>query len=110
MGFWQDIVKRLAHLVHGRTTAQRKYSEFNIGVWRIVLAHGSPFTLPGIDYHQDIMTIIPLLCRACGDLYSISPAMFLFTVFAHFCHAVQDSLSLYFASQLLFHVRYAILA
>jgi len=107
---WQDIVQNLAHLVYGRpTSAKRKYSEFTLGVWRVVLAHGSFFNLPGIKYHQDIMNIIPLLRRACGDLYAISPPMFLFMVLAHFWYAVEGTLSLYFSSQLLFHVSHIVL-
>ena len=102
---WQDIVQNLAHLVYGKpTSAKRKYSEFNLGVWRVVLAHESLVDLPGIKYHEDIMNIIPLLRRACGDLYAISPPMFLFMILAHFWYAVEDALSLYFSSQLLFHV------
>jgi len=105
MTLWQVIVKNLACLVYGRpTSAKRKYSEFNLGVWRVVLAQDPFFSLPGVKYHQDIMNIIPLLSRGCGDLYAISPPMFLFTIFAHFWYAAEETLTLYFSSQLLFHV------
>ena len=108
---WQDIVQNLAHLpVYGQSTsAKTKYSEFNLGVWRVVLAHGSFFSLPGIDYRRDIMNTIQLLHRICGDLYAISPPMFLFMILAHFWYAVEDTLSLYFSSQLLFHVSHIVL-
>ena len=104
MNLWQDIAKNLARLVHARSTsAKKKYSEINLGVWRIHLARESLFKLPGIS-PQGVTNTIPLLRRACVDLYTISPPMFVFMVLAHFWYAVQDSLSLYFSSQLLFHV------
>ena len=105
MNIWHDIAKNLARLFYARSTSAKKnYLIINLGVWRIHLARRSLFKLPGIEYYQSITNTVPLLRRACVDLYMISPPMFVFMILAHFWCAVQDSLSLYFSSQLLFHV------
>ncbi|KIO04302.1 hypothetical protein M404DRAFT_558326 [Pisolithus tinctorius Marx 270] len=84
-----------------------KYTEIRLGVWRVIIANESlsSVRLPGLRFYHDIANVIPLVRRACGDLYAISPSMLLFLILATLWCAVEDTLSLYFSSRLLSYVR-----
>ncbi|KAI6115405.1 P-loop containing nucleoside triphosphate hydrolase protein [Pisolithus croceorrhizus] len=83
-----------------------KYTEIRLGVWRLVIANDSLsfLSLPGLRHYHDIVNVIPLVRRAWGDLYTISPPMFLFVVLAKLWSAMDDTLSLYFSSKLLTYI------
>ncbi|KAI6139045.1 P-loop containing nucleoside triphosphate hydrolase protein [Pisolithus tinctorius] len=87
-----------------------KYTEIRLGVWRVIIANESlsSVRLPGLRFYHDIANVIPLVRRACGDLYAISPSMLLFLILATLWCAVEDTLSLYFSSRLLSYIEHHI--
>ncbi|KAG6329947.1 hypothetical protein ID866_9141 [Astraeus odoratus] len=106
MTLWKDTVAFLSGCSPVERPLEGKpgYLELDIGVWRVIIAKESLFRLPGTRFFQDVMGVSPLFHRACKDLYSISPPMFLFTICANLWYAMERTLSLYFSSRLLFHV------
>ncbi|KAG2121906.1 hypothetical protein DEU56DRAFT_88768 [Suillus clintonianus] len=78
------------------------FLERRLGVWRVLIASSdaSSFSLPNFQWSL-ISSHLPLLTRACKDVYSISPKLFWLMMVTHLWYAVEDPLSLYFSNRLL---------
>ncbi|KIJ59191.1 hypothetical protein HYDPIDRAFT_170928 [Hydnomerulius pinastri MD-312] len=81
--------------------ASSNHEELILGVWRVLIAKGTRFWLPGLKWDA-ISTNLPLLRRAFWDVYAISPPLFIFTILTHMWYAIEEPLSLYFSNRLLF--------
>ncbi|KAI6009029.1 P-loop containing nucleoside triphosphate hydrolase protein [Pisolithus marmoratus] len=109
MTLWKHLTTAIP-IVERPFKTNAKYTEIRLGVWRLVIANDSLsfLKLPGLRSYHDIVNVAPLIRRACGDLYTISPPMFLFLIFARLWSAMEDALSLYFSSRLLTYIEHRI--
>ncbi|KAI6043334.1 hypothetical protein EDC04DRAFT_748271 [Pisolithus marmoratus] len=109
MPLWKHLTTAIP-IVERPFKTNSKYTEIRLGVWRLVIANDSLsfLKLPGLRSYHDIVNVTPLIRRACGDLYTISPLMFLFLIFARLWSAMEDTLSLYFSSRLLTYIEHRI--
>ncbi|OAX39483.1 P-loop containing nucleoside triphosphate hydrolase protein [Rhizopogon vinicolor AM-OR11-026] len=93
-----------------RTDTQREKTPFlerRLGVWRILIANDTSFRLPSLRW--DLLSAhLPILTRACKDVYSISPTLFWLMMLSHLWYAIEDPLSLYFSNRLLLLIQRSI--
>jgi hypothetical protein len=103
MQAWLTWARRI--LLRTDTQKEKKpFLERRLGVWRILLVDDTSFRLPNVQWDL-ISTNLPILTRACKDVYSISPKLFLLMILSHLWYAIEDPLSLYFSNRLLLLVR-----
>ncbi|KAG0698357.1 P-loop containing nucleoside triphosphate hydrolase protein [Suillus ampliporus] len=92
---------------------QTSFLERKLGVWRILIAtdtssSSSSFTLPNLQWGL-VSTHLPLLTRACKDVYSINPRFFWLMILLHIWCAIEPPLSLYFSNHLLLLIQRSVL-
>jgi hypothetical protein len=90
-----------------RTDTQREKKPFlerRLGVWRVLIVDDTSFRLPNFQWDL-ISTHLPILTRACKDVYTINPKLFWLMILSHLWYAIEHPLSLYFSNRLLLLVR-----